>query len=295
MTLRSMTTYARVEEIQGNWRISLELRSVNGRFCDVNLRMPRFLMPLEDRIRRRVQKVLMRGRVDVGIQMDGGPESSPEFVPNLPLTKAYLNAVKELGQGLGLDTSIDLSTVLSIVRDAIVSRDPDRDYDAIWDVLSLALERLLADAIDMGQEEGKALVSDLELHINRVRELVDSVDVRRQVHLEEAQKALFKRIEDMLSKCGQLDPQRIHQEAAILADRLDITEEITRARSHLDQFENVVAGDPPAGRRLDFLLQEIFREVNTMASKSSDDRISQMVVEIKGELEILREQVQNLV
>jgi len=295
MGLRSMTTYARFEQDIGDWWLFIELKSVNHRFCDVNIRCPRFLIPVEDKIRKCIQKALIRGRVDVCIQMDAGKESVPEFIPNVELTRSYLQAVKELSDSLGLEYNLDISSLLSIVRDAIISRDADRDYEEIWKVLSTGLNKVLEDAISMAEQEASALVDDLKEHINIIKRLLEEIDSRRNEHLKEAQQALFRRIEELLGGIKELDMNRLHQEAAILADRLDITEEIVRAKSHISQIEAILSGEPPCGRRLDFLLQELFREVNTMASKSCDDNISQKVVEIKAELEILREQVQNLV
>jgi len=295
MGLRSMTTYARFEQDIGDWWLFIELKSVNHRFCDVNIRCPRFLIPVEDKIRKCIQKALIRGRVDVCIQMDAGKESVPEFIPNVELTRSYLQAVKELSDSLGLEYNLDISSLLSIVRDAIISRDADRDYEEIWKVLSTGLNKVLEDAISMAEQEASALVDDLKEHINIIKRLLEKIDSRRNEHLKEAQQALFRRIEELLGGIKELDMNRLHQEAAILADRLDITEEIVRAKSHISQIEAILSGEPPCGRRLDFLLQELFREVNTMASKSCDDNISQKVVEIKAELEILREQVQNLV
>jgi len=295
MGLRSMTTYARFEQDIGDWWLFIELKSVNHRFCDVNVRCPRFLIPVEDKIRKCIQKALIRGRVDVCIQMDAGKESIPEFIPNIELTRSYLQAVKELSDSLGLEYNLDISSLLSIVRDAIISREADRDYEEIWRVLSIGLKKVLEDAILMAEQEASTLLDDLKKHINIIKALLEEIDSRRNEHLREAQEALFRRIEELLGGIKELDMNRLHQEAAILADRLDITEEIVRANSHISQIEGILSGDPPCGRRLDFLLQELFREVNTMASKSCDDNISQKVVEIKAELEILREQVQNLV
>ncbi len=295
MTLRSMTTYARFEQTIEDWWLFIELKSVNHRFCDVNIRCPRFLIPIEDKIRKAVQKTLIRGRVDISIQMDAGKESVPQFIPNIELTRSYIQAVKELSNSLGLEYNLDVTTLLSIVRDAITARDIERDYEQIWQVLSKGLTSALNDAVLMAEQEGKILVSSLREHLELIKRLIEDIDARRDQHLREAQAALFARIEELLGSLKELDMQRLHQEAAILADRLDITEEIVRAKSHIAQIEKILSGEPPCGRRLDFLLQELFREVNTMASKSCDDDISQKVVDIKAELEILREQVQNLV
>ncbi|NDY41637.1 YicC family protein [Dissulfurirhabdus thermomarina] len=289
-----MTTYARARSEGAAVEVDMELRSVNGRYCDVQVRLPRWLLPFEDRVRKRVQAALGRGRVDVTVQVGGAALAGPEFVPNTGLVQAYLRAAGALAEECGLAGGLELRDVLGILKDAVEAREAEPDAEAAWPVVAEALERLLAEAQEAARREGEALKADLDLRLDRVEAWLEAIDRRRRDHLRAAQEALRERVERHLAET-RLDPARIAQEAAFLADRLDITEEVVRARSHLAQFRELLASDEPVGRRLDFLLQELFREVNTMASKSADAEISRLVVDIKGEQEKMREQVQNLV
>lgn len=294
MALRSMTTFSRVESVEDTFSVILELRSVNGRYCDVHSRLPRWLVPLEDRVRKLIQERLVRGRIEVSIQLEGGSGTRPVFVPDVDLGRSYLAAARALARDLGLEDRVDLSLLLSTVRDVMAVREPERDLEDMWPRLLGPLNSLLDRAEAMAKEEGAALTRDLEGRLAMLEGWLLDIDRRRDEHLLEAQTALGERIRNALAAVD-VDPSRLAQEAAILADRLDITEEIVRAQSHVAQFRRLLGSEESTGRRLDFLLQELFREVNTMAAKSADAVISQSVVEIKAELEKVREQVQNVV
>jgi uncharacterized protein (TIGR00255 family) len=292
--LRSMTTFARVDIPEEGWISTMELRSVNSRYCDVNSRVPKVLTPLEDRMKKLVQRRLKRGRIDLYVQMDSRAAERPVFEPDLELGRSYLVAVRQLADTLGLEGAIDISTILASVRDVIVVKEREQDLEESWGKIEKAVEKMLDRAEAMSRQEGAVLEQDLVARLHRIEELVERISARSAEHVLEARQALRERIQAILNDVA-MDEARMALEIALLADRLDITEEIVRARSHAGQFKSLLSEDGAVGRRLDFLLQELFREVNTMAAKSSDAEISHVVVEIKGELEKMREQVQNVV
>ncbi len=291
---RSMTTFASVREYGDGWSCSMELRSVNGRYCDVILRIPKWMLALEDRIRKLVQSRLLRGRIELTMQVDPGEIAPEEFEPDVMLAKAYLRACAELSREAEIPGKLDLPLLLSTVKDVIRPKEKEIDQEEIWALISPPLHELLDRAEEMARQEGGNLVEDLRQRVNRIAGLLDAIDKRTEEHTRQAQEALINRIKALLENLS-LDEARVAQEAAILADKLDITEERVRVRSHIGQFLSMLESDGLVGRRLDFLLQEIFREVNTMGVKSADVEISTLVVEIKAELEKMREQIQNLV
>ena len=292
--LRSMTTFACLEYAGDGWSSALELRSVNGRFCDIHIKLPKWMNPLEDRIKKLVQERMIRGRIDLSIQHEDSETTGSIFEPDLELGRSYLNAVKSLADGLGLESTMDLPTLLCSLKDVITVREQGPDTEKAWERIKGQLEELLDKAVAMSATEGAALEKDLESRLSQVEQWVKDISERTEEYLKKAQQAFKDRISSIL-KDTPADEGRLIQELAILADKLDITEEIVRGRSHIEQFRKSFAKKGAIGRKMDFLLQELFREVNTMASKSSDSLISCLVVEIKGELEKMREQVQNVV
>jgi uncharacterized protein (TIGR00255 family) len=288
-----MTTFARVEYAGDGWSSALELKSVNGKFCDIYCRLPRWMNPIEDRIKKLVQERMLRGRIDLSIQHEGGDAATSVFEPDTDLGRSYLKAVKSLADDLGLEGTLDLPALLCSLKDVIAVREQGPDTEKAWERIKGQLEELLDKAIAMSGTEGVALAKDLESRLYRVEQWVENISKRTEENLPKAQQALKDRIRSILRDVPA-DEGRLIQEMAILADKLDITEEIVRVRSHIEQFRKFFAKEVSIGRKMDFLLQELFREINTMASKSSDSLISHLVVEIKSELEKMREQVQNV-
>ncbi len=289
-----MTAYGRGQAPAGeggSWVV--ELRTVNSRFLDLHLRMPPGLAGLEDRIKKYLEGRLARGRVNLFIKPCGAAEPAPRLVLNRPLVREYRRVLEELRQELGISDPPGLETFLS-QRDLVLAEEADPDLDRLWSELEPALEQCLEGVEAMRAREGESLARDLARRLDRLEELFDQVTARTPEILENYRQRLNQRIAQLLENPDQVDPQRIAQEVAILADKADITEEAVRARSHLAQFRRMLASPGPVGRKLDFLLQELNREANTMASKSPDADAAQQVVEIKAELERIREQVQNL-
>ncbi len=292
--LRSMTTFARIEPAGDGWYCTIELRSVNARFCDIHIRLPVWMDPLKERIKKLVRERLLRGHIDLAIAYEGSETPRSIFEPDLELGRSYLSAARRLAEGLGIEGSLDLSGLLAALEGVIVTREQQPDIEKAWERIKGPLTDLLNGALATSLLEGASLERDLRSRLDRVEEWINSISSQTEAHLRGAQEALIDRIQSILRDVP-VDEGRLVQEAALLANKLDITEEIVRAHSHIEQFRRYLEREEAVGRRLDFLLQEIFREVNTMASKSSDSMISQSVVEIKDELEKMREQVQNVV
>jgi uncharacterized protein (TIGR00255 family) len=288
-----MTAYGRGEYNQGASAFTVELKSLNNRFRDIVLRMPRTLQALEDEIRSQISSRVRRGRVEVSIQMEtNSGEGEYQLELNAPLVKSYFRIFRELNKEFGLDEKVSPDSLCQM-KDIIIFKTPDVEIDdvrpGLQEVLGLAMESL----DKMRMVEGKAIEEDFLKRLKIIDEYLDVIEENAPKIVDEYKKRLEDKIQ-RISGGMELDETRLIQEVAIFADRCDITEEIVRFRSHLKQFRDFMSKDDSIGRRLDFLIQEIGREVNTIGSKATDSSISSKVIEIKAELEKLREQVQNV-
>jgi uncharacterized protein (TIGR00255 family) len=288
-----MTGYGRREMSDAGGRFTIEVRSVNNRYIDIQVKAPRGLAVLEQRIRKRVQDRFSRGRFDVYITRNGEKESVGRLVVNEPLAGQYIAALRELKARFGLGGEVDLS-FLAGLPDLFALTEVKEDMEAVWQVLAEGLAHALKELDDMRAEEGRALVRDISGRLETIDRLLAAIHDLAPASVEAAR----KRMSDALTKLlhEQPDPVRLAQEIAILAERTDVTEELTRLGSHMVQFRALLADSSgeAVGRKLDFLLQEMGRETNTIASKAMDAQISLSVVNIKAELEKIREQVQNI-
>ena len=290
--LKSMTGYGRAESSKGTLEFSVEVRSGNNRYRDIILRLPQGLQPSEDRIRSIVSSRIKRGRIEASIQMKDNENRGLKLELNRPLVRAYASIFNELNEELGCKQPIDLS-FFSQLKDAIVLKQESVDLERIWPDLKDVIEEALLSLETMRVDEGKALEKDFSLRLNRIKGRIEEIRNRAKVTVEEYRDKLRQRIKKLIEDFDIIE-DRLIQEVAFIADRSDITEELIRVESHLDQFRVYMSQDDVIGRRLDFLVQEINREVNTMAAKAADSSVSQLVVEIKAELERLREQIQNV-
>ena len=288
----SMTSYGRGAAEYGGQRITAEVRSVNHRYLDLRIKMSRRLLPLEERIRKKVAAVFSRGHVEVGIDCPETLAGRVRLVPDLDLARQYHRGLRRLASSLGIREEPDLALLASF-RDIFVTEEENEDLEALWPALASALDAALGEAGAMRAAEGKNLRADLLGRLEALENTVNAIEAGLPAVLEERQAALAARIGELLAD-ERLDPARMHQEAAILADRTDVTEELVRLRSHFGQFRAIIDEDEPVGRRLDFLLQEFFREINTIASKIANAAIAHHTVTLKNEVEKMREQVQNL-
>jgi len=291
--IKSMTAFGSGAIQGGNRRCLVEIRSVNHRYRDIVVRLPRNQQALEEGFRRIISSRISRGRVEASFQMEMEPDAAPyDLVLNLPLADAYLRAFRQLAHHAGLDQEIRLETLLQM-KDILAVKPEPEDVDSLREGFEAALSMALDALNAMRIKEGHAILEDFVKRVDRLEASVDAVHTRAPELPETCRKRLTEKVGELLNGT-EVDPARLAQEVAFLAERSDITEEIIRMRSHLKQFRDYLAIDDPVGRRLDFLIQEMNREVNTLGTKASDTAISQIVVEMKAELEKLREQVQNV-
>lgn len=287
----SMTAFGRGES-GGERRWTVELRSVNHRFCDVRVKMPREYAILEDRIKKEVAAVFSRGHIDAMVILSGGKTQRAQARVDLELAGQYLACLEQLQQSLNLDGKPSLAMLASL-PDVITEDKMDENLDEVWCEIREAVVGALAACERMRSDEGQILKTDLlarlmvfESTVEFIAHAIPGLVTRREDQLKERLAALLQGVE--------LDPIRLAQEVAIMADRYDVTEELVRLRSHIQQFRAFMELGEPVGRRLDFLLQEFLREINTMASKINDTEVTHKTVELKNEVEKIREQVQNL-
>jgi uncharacterized protein (TIGR00255 family) len=289
--IRSMTGFGAGHGASGGEALDAEIRSVNHKFCEVKARLPRELAALETEAVKQVRERLARGGVDVSIRRTG---AAGGLVPkvDLELAAAYARAYEELRARLGLaggPTVADVAAADGVLKLEERALDLGAAREALRAALSAALDGLVA----MRAREGEALARDLEARLSAVEALVARAAALVPRSVEHLRARLAERIEE-LTRGVPLDPARLAQEAALLADRTDVTEEVTRLGSHLAQARALLRSGEPAGRKLDFLVQEMHREVNTIGSKSQSAEIAALVVSAKAEVERLREQVQNV-
>ncbi len=294
--IRSMTAYAAAErttdEAPGR-TVGIEIRTYNSRYLDLTLRIPPTWSALEDRLRRLVSGSVTRGRVEVKLQVrepaaaDVGLEVDPD---RADACHAALSALRDR---YGLPDPITLS-LLAGFGGVIRPIETERDPEAIWPTVQETAAAALADLQTMRTREGEFLAADISARMAAVEAAVAAIEAGSEGLPAIYRDRLQARIEALTDGLVNIDPDRIAQEAAVLADRSDITEEITRTRSHIDQLRSLMAGTEPAGRKLNFLLQELNREFNTMGSKTGKADVSHQVVTAKAELEKIREQIQNI-
>jgi uncharacterized protein (TIGR00255 family) len=288
-----MTAYGRGDYELNGALFSAEIKSLNNRYRDIILHLPTSLQELEDFIRAQISSMIKRGRIELSIQVNKkDKETNYDFELNRPLIKSYINMLKQLGDEFGLDEKVRPDYLLQI-KDAFFMKAKELDAGesraAVQEVLAQAL-----DSLDfMRNHEGQAIEVDLLKRLGLIKEYLDSIEEKSPMVVDEYKEKLRNRIE-MISEGIEADGARLVQEVAIFAGRCDITEEIVRARSHLAQFYNYMSMQDSIGRRLDFLVQELNREINTISSKASNASISANAVEVKAELEKIREQIQNI-
>lgn len=290
--IRSMTGYGKRDDTSKQAGVTVEIRSVNHRFLEVAVRVPRFLAQLEDQIRKAVQQRCLRGRVDVSISVHNNGNGLKTVEIDQALAKQYHTALKKLQKTLGMRGALDIS-VLAGFRDIVSLSDRPVDADQVTKTVLRVLGGALTDLDRMRRREGEALAKDLAVHLEAIRTAKTAVAKQAPVLAQEAFDRMKSRVQALLQ--GDLpDQARLLQELAVFADRSDLSEELVRLESHMLQFDRTLTSKESVGKTLEFLLQEMGREVNTIGSKANDADIAALVVRMKAELEKLREQVQNV-
>ncbi len=290
--LKSMTGFGRGEGETTLGKVVVESRSVNHRYSDINIKLPKRLNLFENRVKEIIRSQVSRGRIDVTLRLDNAGEEKIQLTVDLDLAEQYYRALCDLKERLRLKDEITLS-LLTGAKDVIVAREELGDIEPYWQEILPVLKQALKNMDDMKRLEGESLTEDLQQRLKTIAEQLQMIKQQFPLRLRTFLARLQDRLRSLLEGL-ETDPSRFQQEVAFLAERTDITEEVVRAESHLAQFSGLLEGKDPVGRKMDFLLQEIHREVNTVSAKANDAEISQRVVEIKSELEKIREQVQNV-
>lgn len=290
--LKSMTGFGRGEAIGAGKKFAVELKGVNHRFSEVVLRLPRSLSVLEDRIRRMIQNGIARGRVDGYFNMENDGSKTPIMKVDKNLAVSYYKAMIELQTDLGLPGEIAFRDLIAL-PDVISVQEEVDDVESWWPFLEKALTLALTGFMDMRQSEGARLQDDLLKRIERITAAVEDIKQRAPHVVDSYRERLSQRLKEWLDG-NIIDPARLEAEVVIFAERSSITEELVRLNSHLVQARTCVAAIEPVGRKMDFLLQEMNREINTIAAKAGDLLVGKQVVNIKSELEKIREQAQNI-
>lgn len=292
--IKSMTGYAVAETKKEGIFVSAEIRSYNSRHLDMALRISHGYQVLEEKIKEVVPEKISRGRVEISIRIKDESEEACRFEINMAKARAYYNALCSLKEGLGLDEAPTLELVMR-AGDIIAPGDVGNFImEKTWPVVEKSLRDALEKHDQMRKKEGDFICNDFVKRLNDIISTIEQIEQKTDGLLEIYQERLRNRIQALTSGMVEIDPARIAQEAAFIADKSDISEEITRAKSHIHQFKSLMDADEPAGRNLNFLLQEFTREFNTMGSKTQSADIAHLVVVVKSELEKIREQVQNV-
>jgi uncharacterized protein (TIGR00255 family) len=290
--IKSMTGYGRVETVQEGRNIIVEAKSVNHRFLEIFLRTPSTLFPLEAEFKKKISERFKRGRIEVSIRLEGEGADVSKVNLNLEIARDYFNVLNRLKEEFDLESPISLKTLAGFRDIFTPPLETQLSPDFLNQVGKTFLESL-AMLINMRQDEGLAMFQDMDMRLKAITEILETIKLRAPQVVIEYQKRLAERIKELTAGYA-LEDARLTQEVAIMAERSDITEEIVRMHSHIGQFEELLQSGGTEGRKIDFLLQEMNREINTIGSKSSDVEITRQVIEVKSELGKLREQAQNI-
>ena len=289
----SMTGFGRGEFKNDNYHFLVECKTINHKYCDINVRLPRKISFLEDKIRNYVKNFVKRGRVDLYIKLDliGSEDVNLKFDDKL--ATQYVNILKEIKEKFDLQDDISVMNVAKF-PEIVKCEEKEEDEDLYWSMLKEALDMSMEKLTQMRKEEGEKLAIDTIKRCDILANLIDEIEKYSNTVVDEYREKLNNRISEILENPSIIDENRLAQEVAIFADKSSITEEIVRFRSHIEQLRKTVEKNDSIGRKIDFLIQEMNREVNTTGSKSSNINITNLVVEVKSESEKIREQIQNI-
>ena len=290
--IRSMTGYGRGENLANDRKFTVEIKSVNHRYNDISIKLPRSMNPLEDKIKKVLMKDIFRGKTDVYINFETIASEDVSIKFNEALADAYFEKLNVIKERYGV-TSPDMLSLIAKYPDVVTSEKVQSDEDVLWETLLPALEEAKDKFVAMRTVEGEALKNDILLKNEKIAGFVNEIKGRTDLVAEEYRGKLMQRITDVLGEV-EIDEQRILTEVTIYADRGCIDEEVTRLESHIVQLKKILEDGGVAGRKLDFLIQEMNRESNTIASKSNDITITNITIELKSEIEKIREQVHNI-
>ncbi|MGD9567159.1 MAG: YicC/YloC family endoribonuclease [Sedimentibacter sp.] len=289
----SMTGYGKGEHNDGKRIITAEIKTINNRYCDINIKTPRHLRFFEDNIRKILKNGVQRGRIDVYINIDYLSESDTVIVPNLCLAKQYKSAIDEVKKELEINSNVSLDTIIKF-QDVLVAKEDTEDEEELRVCVEAAMNNAVENLIKMRAIEGEQLEGDIRSSMDKALGLMDEIALNSETIVNDYKLKFEARIKELLGSNHELDENRLYNEIVIYADKSDINEEIVRFKSHMSQLSAVLSEGGPVGRKLDFIIQESNREINTIGSKIGNLEIIQMVIEIKNLLEKIREQIQNI-
>lgn len=290
--VKSMTGYGRKKAENDQREVTVEIKSVNHRYLDLNIKVPRIYSFLEEAVKSAVSSRVSRGKVDVFVSVFTKDGKDVKVTPNLELIREYVEALRQVRDTFGLVD--DISTMgVAQMPDALSIDKEEPDNEAVQQQVLEVVGQALEEYDAMRRAEGARLCQDIVQRAGRIGQLVDHVEERSPQTVEEYRKRISARMQELLGDT-EIAEQRILAEAALFADKVSVTEEIVRLRSHLAQLNTMLSADTAVGRKLDFLVQEMNREANTIGSKANDYELAQTVVEIKAEIEKIREQIQNI-
>lgn len=287
-----MTGYGRSEQIVDGRAVTVEIKSVNHRYFEFSCRTTRGYSFLEEKLKSFLQGRITRGKVDAYISVEALESAQTQVLVNHSLAEGYVQALRELAERYGLRDDISVSTVSRYSDIFSVHKAPE-DEEAVWSSVQQAAEEALKNFLAMREAEGERLRADVLSRAGTIMQLVDEIETRSPQTVAEYQERLRQKIQELLGD-NTVDEQRLLTETAIFADKVAVAEETVRLRSHFRQMEEMMKTDAPIGRKLDFLVQEMNREANTIGSKAVDSKIAYLVVDIKAEIEKIREQIQNI-
>ncbi len=290
--IKSMTGYGRYSDSIDGFEISFEIRSVNNRYLDTNIRLPRIYGYLEEKIKKAIQKKAARGKVDAFLTVERPAGETAEIVLDEALAAQYVGALRKIAENHGLRDDISVSSVARF-SDIFSKKVKEDNEDAVWNAVESVVEKALDAFLAMREKEGENLFRDLDARLDKMEQILEQIKEHSATALSEYREKLEARLKEYLADT-QIDEARLLTEVGIIADKIDTGEEITRLGSHIDQFRKLIRQDTPSGRTMDFLTQELNREVNTIGSKCSQLEVTSLVIEAKNEIERIREQIQNI-
>jgi uncharacterized protein (TIGR00255 family) len=291
--ITSMTGFGRGESSSNGYQVTVEIKTLNSRYLDISVRMPQSIQDKEIKLKENVQKHLSRGKVNLNINVDRSKSAGPDIKLNEELVKSYSSILRNLRSTGNIDEPVTVGDLLQFNDIFETRKEDEEEVRIIWECTKIALETALDNLNTMRQNEGRELKEDLSNLVTGISSLLDEVIVLSDKRAPEIREKLKTRIQKMITE-EQIDPDRMEMEIAMLVDKMDINEEVIRLQSHLKFFLEALEAEEPVGRRLNFLCQEINRELNTIGSKANDSTVAHHIVLGKEKLEQVREQVQNI-
>ncbi|SHE92581.1 TIGR00255 family protein [Fodinibius roseus] len=291
--ITSMTGFGRGEASSDNISVTVELKTVNSRYLDISLRLPQLIQEKELELKERLQQHIQRGKINASVRVDKADTGRPDITFNKNLVRGYKMMLNDLRDAANIEKPISLGDLMQF-NDIFESREEDDETrQIVWELTRSATEKAAGALTGMRRQEGSQLKEDLLQRVDHIEEMLNIIREKTNGRAKKTKEELLERINDLIDN-DKIDDDRLEMEVAVLVDKMDITEEIVRTQSHLKFFREAVENENAVGRRLNFLSQEINREINTIGSKANDSEISQYVVQAKESLEQIREQVQNV-